>query len=448
LFNKIGDIQWLAAHNLWRQRTRNAIMAGVLALGITAYLVVIPIMDALAEKAVAKTGRLDMPCDLALVMNHTIRYQEFNEVDPAQSKEEMICPAIENVRRLPWDALKGFRRIEFAALEQVYSPAGAVDALYASPQSTWFLRAIGMVSGKPPASEGEVIVPAWFARRARVTVGSTLTLEFPYTPLHRLEERRFTVTGIFSTDFALADVPVIWEETYHRHELSELSEYGARGSGARMLAMFDLGGARTDAQAAIRGLQSAFDALGSSVAGGRIRYTFRASTGLVPDQAEITARTLTQDIQMPAINALFLAFVFVAIGLFTVMLLSFYDRRRDIAIMKTVGIANSDVAAVIIGEIALVTVVSVLLAAGLSSFAVKSLSGSVWAGVLKVKWTNILKGAAVGFVVMALSAAFPVSLAHVATVNQLLYDQRIYLFHRKITRTVSAPSGPSRRLGR
>ncbi|MDP2858020.1 MAG: ABC transporter permease [Bacillota bacterium] len=448
MFNKIGDIQWMAMHNLWRQRTRNAIMAGVLALGITAYLVVVPIMDALAEKAVARTQRLDMPCDLALVMNHMIRYQEFNEIDPTQNKEEMICPAAQGARRLPWDALKGFARVEFAALEQAYSPAGSVDVLYASPQSTWFLRAINIESGKAPASRDEVIVPVWFARRARVTVGSTLTLVFPYTPLHRLEDHEFTVTGVFSTDFALADAPVIWEDSYHQHELSELTEYGTRGSGARMLAMFDLGGARTDAQAAIRDLRSAFEALNASVAGGRIWYTFQASTGLVPNQAEITARTLTQDIQMPAINALFLAFVFVAVGLFTVMLLSFYDRRRDIAIMKTVGIGNSDVASVIIAEIAIVTIAGVLVAAGLSSFAVKSLSGSVWAGVLEVKWVNILKGAAVGFLVMAFSAAFPVSLAHVATVNQLLYDQRIYLFHRKITRTVNAPAGRPRRLGR
>jgi hypothetical protein len=448
LFNKIGDIQWMAMHNLWRQRTRNAIMAGVLALGLCAYLVVVPIMDALAQKAVAKTERLDMPCDLALVMSHTIRFQESNDIDPTQSKDENICPASQDVPRLPWDGLKGFRKVEFAAMEQAYSPAGSVDVLYASPQATWFGRAISIESGRLPTSGDELIVPAWFARRARVTVGSTLKLLFPRTPLHRLEEQEFRVTGIFSTDFALADVPVIWEDSYHKHDLPTLQEYGIRGAGARMLAMFDLGGARTDFQSAIRDLQSAFEALNASAAGGRIRYTLRVSTGVVPDQAAIAARTLTQDIQMPAINALFLAFVFVAVGVFTVMLLSFYDRRRDIAIMKTVGIGNSDVAAVIIAEIAIVTVASVFVAAALSSFAVKSLSGSVWAGVLEVKWGNILKGALVGFVVMALSAAFPVSLAHVATVNQLLYDQRIYLFHRKITRTVTAPSGPQRRLGR
>ncbi len=446
--NKIGDIQWMAMHNLWRQKTRNAIMAAVLALGITAYLVVVPIMDALAQKAVARTERLDMPCDLVLVMNHTIRYQEFDTADATKNKEESICPVVEGARRLPWDTLKGFRSVEFAALEQAYTPAGSTDVLYASPQSTWFSRAVNMESGKAPAFRDEIIVPAWFARRARVTLGTTLTLLFPRTPLHRLDEAKFTVTGIFSTDFASADVPIIWEGMYHQHDITQLQEYGTRGPGARLLALFDLGGARTDASSAIRDLGFAFQQMSSSSLAGGIAYTFRASGGLVPDQAEVMARTLAQDIQMPAINALFLAFVFVAIGLFTVMLLSFYDRRRDIAIMKTVGIANSDVAAVIIAEIATVTIASVLVAAGLSTFAVKSLSGSVWAGVLKVQWGNIVKGAFVGFCVMALSAIFPVSLAHVATVNQLLYDQRIYLFHRKITRTVSAPGGVGRRAAR
>jgi len=435
-------------HNLWRQKTRNAIMAGVLALGITAYLVVVPIMDALAQKAVARTERLDMPCDLSLVMNHTIRYQEIDTVVTSKNKDESICPVMQGVQKLPWDVLKGFRSVEFATLEQAYSPAGSIDVLYASPQSTWFSRAVNIESGKAPASRDEVIVPAWFARRARVTLGATVTLLFPRTPLHRLDEAKFTVTGIFSTDFASADVPIIWEDTYHQHDIAQLQEYGTRGSGARLLALFDLGGARTDAQVAIRDLTFAFQQMSSvSVAGG-ILYTFRASMGVVPDQAEVMARTLAQDIQMPAINALFLAFVFVSIGLFTVMLLSFYDRRRDIAIMKTVGIENRDVAAVIIAEIAIVTIVSVVVAAGLSSFAVKSLSGSVWAGVLRVEWGNIIKGALVGFLVMAMAAVFPVSLAHVATVNQLLYDQRIYLFHRKITRTVSAPGGVGRRAGR
>ena len=71
-FSKAEDVRRLAVHNLMRQKTRNAIMAAVLALGITAYMVVVPIMDALAEKAVARTNPITMPCDLALVIRHEI----------------------------------------------------------------------------------------------------------------------------------------------------------------------------------------------------------------------------------------------------------------------------------------------------------------------------------------------------------------------------------------
>lgn len=436
-FAKLEDMAWLAMHNLWRQRMRNAIMAGVLALGIAAYMVVMPIMDALAERAVARTTTFYMPCDLVLAMTHVVTYEEISEIDPSQSKVEMICPAGPSGQRLPWRFMKGFRGVEFATIEQVYSPAGTIQVLYGSPTQSWFSKSVRVVSGLAPSSQSEIIVPSWFARKAGVTLGSNLALVFPNAPLHQFNEKTFTVTGIFDTDFRMADLPIIWAPEVHDHQLTDLGELDQRGSSAQILAMFDFGGARLDVNSVKRDLAMYFSQ--PQTGGGysmNARYRVRFMEGFTPDTPEVMARMLAADVQMPAINALFLAFIFVAVGLFTVMLLSFFDRRRDIAIMKTVGIGNNDVASVIMFEIVIVTLAGVLAGAAVSNSLVKSLSGSTWAGVLTLKWSYIFGGAIVGFAVMGLSAMFPVSLARVATVNQLLYDQKIYLFHRRIMRTV------------
>jgi hypothetical protein len=262
-----------------------------------------------------------------------------------------------------------------------------------------------------------------------------LTFEFPKTPRHEFTEQKYSVVGIFQTKFLAANLPIVYEEPLHNHSLADLGDLQQRGANARLLAILDFGGKIPDVSRLRQQIQTAFtDTKQFSNVQGEFRISVQ--NGVTQKTPEITARALAADVQVPAVNALFLAFVFVAVGLFTVMLLSFFERKRDIAIMKTVGIGNNDVASVFVFEIAIVTLLGVIVGAIMSTMVVATLSGSQWAGVLEIKRINIVKAAAVGFIVMGFSALFPVSLARMATVNQLLFDQKIYLFHRRIMPSV------------
>ncbi len=419
-------------------------MAAILAAGITAYMIVIPLMQAQTESAVMRASRLDMPADLALLVSHIVTYEERHDFDPTKNVTEYICPASHGSRQMPWDALSGFRSVEFANVEQVLSSRGMHDALFASPDSHWLLESTEMVEGRVVATPGEVMLPVWFAEDLGVKVGDSLEFVFYSPPLHEMKPAAFRISGLFNTQFLLADVPIFFEPHDHSHSVSEIIELWQRGTHARLLALFDLGGNSVDPIEAAYILTEAFSTPEDPTANWRFRLS--VVTGFAPDTPEKMARALAQDVHMPAANALFLSFVFVGIGLFTVMLLSFFDRRKDIAVMKTVGVSNQDVACVIIAEIIVVAVAGIGLGAALSFLAMRSLGASTAAGVIALKWSNIVNAAVIGLLVMFLAALFPVSLARSATVNQLLYDQKIYLFRRRVMTTVRGiPGGNSYR---
>lgn len=429
-FMNFKNARSLATHNLKRHKARTAVMAVILALVIAAYLVVMPIMEALARDASAKTADLDIPCDLALVIGHAIVYSQPNTADPTKSQVMTLCPAATD-RRLPWDSLKGFESVEFVTIEKAYTSLGTMDVLHGCPDAKWFTSCVSIDAGRQPKAADEVIIPAWYAQQSGLERGDTLGIDYARTPLHQFERAEYTVVGVFSTSFLLADAPIVYQPARHQHHLSDMNEYKTRGTGARLLALFDLGGQTPKIPNVRKTLTDAFVDAGRLVAP-EARYRIDIITGFTRETPALMARALAQDVQMPALNALFLAFVFVAVGLFTVMLMSFLERKRDIAIMKTVGITNDEVASVVMVETIVVAALGITLGFGLSFLLVRSFSGSALAPVLAFRWSYAVKASVIGVVVIGLAALFPVSLARLATVNQLLFDQKIYLFHKKV----------------
>ncbi len=152
--------------------------------------------------------------------------------------------------------------------------------------------------------------------------------------------------------------------------------------------------------------------------------------GLVAWHAETPyylADTLIRAVSYPGADALRLLYLFVGAGAFTLALLSFLDRRREVAILKAVGVDNRSTALLFLWEIGLAGLVG-LLAGGVTAHGLAR-AGLLWS---VPPWWEQLYGAAVTLLVLTLAVALPVGFASQATVNELLQERRIPLFRQRV----------------
>jgi hypothetical protein len=148
---------------------------------------------------------------------------------------------------------------------------------------------------------------------------------------------------------------------------------------------------------------------------------------LRPDTAQAWGRDLQRAIYFPAGEAMFLLYVFFAVGLFTLMILSFLDRRRHLAVMKTLGLTSTQIALVLYLEVAMVGLCG-LAVGGAASAGLLAAARQVAGQDLRLSWWIVATGSAFGALSLVLSVWFPVGLARLATVANLLGGQPFHPF--------------------
>lgn len=131
-------------------------------------------------------------------------------------------------------------------------------------------------------------------------------------------------------------------------------------------------------------------------------------------------------------RALAASFLFVGIGVFVILLIAFIERRRELAVLKTVGMNNNMVLTMVLMELGAV--------AGLALAAGSGLALAVGTHVARAveyvppptlgAWLWAFGHTAT---VLALATVLPLSMMQLATVQQLLQNQRLYLVRKKVT---------------
>lgn len=140
--------------------------------------------------------------------------------------------------------------------------------------------------------------------------------------------------------------------------------------------------------------------------------------------------SLSQGVYQGGGRVLGAGYAFVALGIYSVLVIALMSRRRELAINKTIGLSPRQLVFVFGMEVAVVSLVSFTL--GTAAVWVLSrrvaeamgLTAQVDPGVL------IQTLATMGALVV-MASAIPLAMAAAATVNQLLYGQKIYLFKRR-----------------
>jgi|GEM_PF-1567883 len=143
-------------------------------------------------------------------------------------------------------------------------------------------------------------------------------------------------------------------------------------------------------------------------------------------------RSLGRQIFSPGRRALAASFVFVGTGIFVILLIAFIERKRELAVLKTVGMNNNMVLGMVLLELGAVAFVALVLGsvlAGVVGQVVSEVVDYVPAPTLSAWfWATMHTGA-----VLVLATLLPVSMMRLATVQQLLQNERLYIWRKRVT---------------
>jgi len=145
----------------------------------------------------------------------------------------------------------------------------------------------------------------------------------------------------------------------------------------------------------------------------------------LPTLAEDLMRGATGAVATPLFANTMNAFSLGAIGIFAAMFTSFLDRRKELGIMKTVGIDNNHTSGAVSMEVVFSGVLGTLLgiaaAQVIATYFLKGVSGNA----IRIEAGAVLIGAAVSGVILLASTYIPRAMAKQGTVMELLYGRNI-----------------------
>jgi len=283
--------------------------------------------------------------------------------------------------------------LECGVYTEQYTNAGELPVLGLASESRLWER-LGVTA--PPA--GSVLIPAELAGRAGLGQGSTLALVDPASGQIRV----VSVAGTFRPPIGLLDVVL------------GVSDAAVNG-GNLIVALVGSGAAGTSAARAW------LDTLQPVVLQG-------------PDFLPSLWDRLRFQVTAPGSTVVTMIFLFAALGVMSVLFLSFLDRRPELAILKTVGVESVQITAMFVWEVFVAALAGaviggVLVAAGRG---ILGWLGTPLAGGAGGLVAAFLRGLGGLVVFTAVGAALPVALARAATVNELLNDAGIYLIRRRV----------------
>ncbi len=414
--NRSSAIWAMARRNIRRAWARNLVLAVVLTLAIAGDVLVGLFFTGLEAKAESL-------------------------VPPAPQNVTMLVLAPDFVNTPSWiswanyaggiGSSRNYQRHDDIAWQGCFTPGGRSIVLYINFEYP-FLRGI-QLEGRWPYDATEVALPAALAQQWGVAAGGTVQLALGDDPR---QSSAFTVTGLFYPETAV----IRQEGRFQRREVHQdatlsfpmLALYpGGAESPARTINGSFLTLEERNALALENRMRSYIDReYARQPAASRYAVTkplfIRSRQG--PDQAEAIGRLVFA----PGRRALAAGFLFIGTGIFVILLIAFIERKRELAVLKTVGMNNRMVLAMVLAELGAVAAVALALGSALAIGVGRGVSRvveyvpspTVWAWL----WSVVHTAA-----VLFLATLLPLSMMRLATVQQLLQNERLYLFRKRVT---------------
>jgi hypothetical protein len=370
-------------------RRRDSLMAAVVALSLVFYCLYAVFLDLTYRESGRLMADMELPCDIVVHV-------------PSGMSENQL----ETVRGLYFLTVS-----EPALLAAAASSAGIVDVLLVGPDSR-ALSGLGTVlEGRLPGA-GECLLPASYRERGGFQLGDRLALRGVGLPGGRGAAdlpAGSSVAGFFQPADPWFDLPV-----------AVVDGPALAAAGRANLVFAWCAHPETFTVRAVRWLEN-------YLAPDEMPVPYLAQRPVMPlVMTAATARELGRQLQravyFPAGEAMFLLYIFFGVGLFTLMLLSFLDRRREYAVMKTLGLTSAQIGLVLYLEVLAVGLAGVAAGAGTTLAALGVVRHAAGLDLRLSGWILVSAGV-FGFLVLIVSVWFPIGLARLATVANLLGGQ-------------------------
>jgi hypothetical protein len=383
----------LALKNMMRWRWRLATIFFLVAGSFSLFVLYSSMLSVSAQIGVAQTESLTLPYDLMVIVD---------EGKPILKAEELPIP------RFRRDILEvGEEAVAITA----FTPMGKQELLGITSDSYFYNKNTEVVEGQWLSNPGDMIVPQELAVQYQLQIGDQIPAYTVYKE-GRQRKAEFTLVGFFTPSYQLAQ-PLILE-----HDAKELMLLPQAN---RYMIEYD----RDEAELIhlIEWMKSAYP-----------DETFLYSTVTYDMGNE-----LLQQIFQPGQWLLVLIFLFMGIGVLTVSLITFLERRRELAVMKSIGVSNIQIVYALALEQGTAGIVGVL--TGILIIFQLGSRISWFSQVLPEKlYLYIGQGALFTLLVMIAGISFPTILAKVATVNQLLFARNIPIVNTHIDH-LAKPTG-------
>lgn len=347
-----------------------------------------------------------------------VTYRESNKLlRPAALPSDVVLYVPHGVGGADRDALRVLHylsRREWGVLGQVATSFGAAQALFSAADAPLTLPGT-LITGNLPAA-GQCLLPKSLAGVPGADVGAEMALiplAAPGAPGPGAVPAAVTIAGFYEPCDPWFDMPYV-----------VLDAQSYAGAGAPSVAFLWLHPTGDYLDRTITWLNNRFVPL-------ELRLPYVAQRSEMPlimtaDIAFEWARGLERAIYFPGGEAMFLLYVFFGVGVFTLMLLAFLDRRRELAVMKTLGLTSGQVATLLYMEVLAVAAVGLVLGGGLLAAGIGPLRALTGQDYRVPVWI-LGSGAFFSLLALLLSVWLPIGMARLATVANLLGGQPFHL---------------------
>lgn len=285
------------------------------------------------------------------------------------------------------------KTVEPAVRSDRLTPVGRRAMLIVGPGSRIF-SAIEVVAGRLPQASGEVLVPESLATPAGLQPGSIFPMQVVVPGPNAPVALPGVVVGIYRDTGDLLTVPLAVDPAV---------------TGAANTALIWLQADRDPATVI-----------------GRVRSTLGATEVLYRGTPATVAHGLVVGVYQAVFLMVFLVFVFAGLGLLTVLLLSFVQRKRQFGILKAAGFTNPELQYMLFAEGLMMAAVGIIIGVPVGIALIARLN-------LIVETTLILRPGAIvwgvvfALIVFYLGSYIPATICRQAPVNALLFNRRVYL---------------------
>ncbi len=441
----LGEASRLALRNLWHWRTRTIVLVMLTALAVASYLAT-SMFTAQTMAGLVPEARLGLTDMVVLELTDWAYLQVRFLDDPAlvehPETETRYRTLVTDEPGSELDLMRADPQVaechvaRFVTLELPWG----TDEVFSIPAALFAELGAGFVAGSPPAAPLEIAIPAQIAGRLGLSPGSPVPYRAIDPERAEYSDGEMTVSGIFELDHPFFDGAVGWLPDRFGEEYtgSVAAHY------PRVLVNFE-------PNAYVVRLQPGADPVSFMIWATETGYRdsdgclhfhprFPVARAWNDDVAEYALATGVMAQTTPLGGIVLLSLSFVGVGALTMLLLGFLDRRREIAVLKTVGFSGGDIAAVFGLEVTYTGLAG--LAAGLAvSFSLVTL----WLG-RKLPPALVARAGLITAAVLALSALLPIAMASAATVTELLVGRKVVAIIRQ--RVGAGDGRPSLRPGR